>query len=141
MNRHGTIKRKKSLRDYCEAKRKREHEKTPVLKRKTSFAAKPRKALKKVSSARQRENATYLRNRVDFLRRFPICVACLTRGISPTPSCQVHHARGRVHRLLLDERFWIAVCAECHEWIHDHARTARELGLLAPIAEFNVFPR
>jgi len=43
---------------------------------------------------------------------------------------QIHHKRGRSGELLNDTKHWLAVCATCHRWIHDHPKAAMELGLL-----------
>lgn len=53
----------------------------------------------------------------------------------------VHHSRGRIGALLLDERFWIPICRECHVWIHQHPAAARNHGLLAPVGQWNVRPK
>lgn len=42
---------------------------------------------------------------------------------------QVHHRRGRVGALLLDERYWSAMCAECHLHITVNPALAYELGI------------
>jgi len=42
---------------------------------------------------------------------------------------QVHHAKGRMGNLLMDERYWIPVSAAGHRWVHAHPLEARELGL------------
>ena len=42
---------------------------------------------------------------------------------------QVHHAKGRRGALLMDERYWVAVSAPGHQWVHAHPLEARELGL------------
>lgn len=158
------IQRKKSLRQYSLEKRQREGR--PIFDRKQPYTAPtrkpavgrgkalqaqkqptkrapapPRKALRRQSKRMAREMDAYHGQRAVFLQRYPICAACLTRGINPAPAVQIHHARGRIGKLLRDERFWIGTCAECHDWIHQNARAARELGLLAPASEFNVYPR
>lgn len=43
---------------------------------------------------------------------------------------EVHHRNGRTNDKLNDERFWLAVCRENHEWIHNHASAARAKGYL-----------
>jgi hypothetical protein len=48
------------------------------------------------------------------------CVIC------EHPDIEVHHQRGRLGSLLLDQRFWIPVCARHHRWIHDHPDKARQ---------------
>lgn len=40
----------------------------------------------------------------------------------------VHHMRGRLGSNLMDERYWIAVCRNCHRWIEEHPKAAKKLG-------------
>jgi hypothetical protein len=44
---------------------------------------------------------------------------------------EVHHRRGRVGRLLLDDRHWMPVSKSGHRWIHKHPNLARERQWLA----------
>lgn len=53
---------------------------------------------------------------------------------------QVHHKRGRIATLLLDKRFWIAVSAEGHDFIHNNVSKAMKLGLLAAKGYWNEAP-
>ncbi len=39
---------------------------------------------------------------------------------------QCHHQRGRIGSLLMDERFWIPICAEGHAWIDANREEARK---------------
>lgn len=50
----------------------------------------------------------------------------------------VHHTRGRVGSLLLDERFWRAVSRKGHDWIGNNMAEARKLGLLCEVGQWNV---
>lgn len=153
------LKRKKSLRDYCRDKAIRECAKTPQEWPKRTSAlgrqpklqshaggqkrvkALPKKALRRQSKRMADEMSAYYGQRNIFLERYPVCAACLIRGISPAPSSQVHHFRGRQGRLLRDERWWIAICGPCHDFVHSHPRDARRLGLLSSATEFNTMPR
>ena len=38
---------------------------------------------------------------------------------------EIHHYKGRVGSLLLDERFWLLVSRWGHRWIHDNPEKAR----------------
>jgi hypothetical protein len=42
---------------------------------------------------------------------------------------EVHHRKGRVGPLLLDERFWSALCKPCHAWVTGHPERSYELGI------------
>lgn len=54
---------------------------------------------------------------------------------------EVHHTRGRMGPLLLDERFWIAVSADGHNWIHSHPAAARERGWICGHGKWNQVPK
>jgi len=43
---------------------------------------------------------------------------------------QIHHMKGREGARLNDTRYWLAVCAQCHDWIHAHPKEARRIGVL-----------
>ena len=43
-------------------------------------------------------------------------------------STDVHHKRGR-GKYHLDERTFLAVCRNCHRWIEEHPKEAKQLGL------------
>ena len=53
---------------------------------------------------------------------------------------EVHHRRGRVGALLLDERFWLAVSKEGHRFIHANIHAARLAGFICRPGEWNVPP-
>ena len=59
-----------------------------------------------------------------FVAAHPFCARC------GRPSRDRHHAAGRRGSNRTDESTWIAVCRECHDWIHAHPAEAREAGLL-----------
>jgi hypothetical protein len=42
---------------------------------------------------------------------------------------EVHHAKGRIGALLLDERFWVPLCSAGHQWVTEHPIEAQRLGL------------
>lgn len=74
---------------------------------------KPVKGLKrtpvnKVSTKRAFENGRYSVERLAFLEKNPLCVAC---GDLAT---EVHHAAGRENHLLMEKQYWKAVCHGCH---------------------------
>jgi hypothetical protein len=47
---------------------------------------------------------------------------------SISKSLTIHHSRGR-GKYLLDETSWIPLCAECHRWVEEHPKEAKEIGL------------
>ena len=78
---------------------------------------------------------------IEWKKANPWCQACPKlrprKKILRTTSC--HHIRGRVGRLLLDERWWLPVCNVCHREIHLWPAIARGLDLLAGAGKWNVF--
>ena len=72
--------------------------------------------------------AEYSTKRKVFLTKNPMCQAHLV-GICTTYSSDVHHAAGRVGDLLLDQRYWKALCRACHSYVELHPTEAKELGL------------
>jgi len=54
---------------------------------------------------------------------------------------EVHHSRGRIHGLLNDKRYWVALCKHCHDFVHRHPQAAREAGLLCQPGEWNKVDR
>ena len=79
-----------------------------------------------MSPKRAAENRIYLKRRAEFLESHPWCEF---PDVCGQPASEIHHRRGRVGALFLDERYWSAVCAPCHRWITEHPREAIELGI------------
>lgn len=93
-----------------------------------------RTQLRRVSPKRARENREYAKERDAWLNG-RACQHCVGTYV-----VELHHYRGRIGRLLRDQRFWIALCTECHTHVHNRPEWARRVGLLAPVNEWNVFP-
>lgn len=85
---------------------------------------KPRQRIKPASAKRTRENAEYTKLRREFLAAHPACLVC--RG----PASEIHHARGRQGKRLLDVEFFRQLCSGCHRRVHDNPAWATERGLL-----------
>lgn len=93
---------------------------TPLLRR---------SQLSPVSARRRRDLATYSKLRVDYLRRQPVCECCTRRSAS-----DIHHKAGRTGGNYLKVATWMAVCRECHDYIHRFPKLARALGYLTGAA-------
>lgn len=98
---------------------------------------KQRKPIPQFSKKRAVENAKYTAQRIVFMGK-PDNQICPING---TQTTDVHHVMKRIGfadswariqniPLLLDERFWLAVSREGHNWIHDNPKEAKELGYL-----------
>lgn len=117
--------------------------KRPTVAKLGHKATAKRKPLKKQSRARAREMRIYHEERRDWLAlpEHAACAICLCLGQSPRPATEVHHSRGRVGRLLRDQRFWVASCRSCRDVPHERPNWAREVGILSSAADWNTFPR
>lgn len=102
--------------------------------------------IKRRTTKRAKDERTY-NARVKVWLTLPenrICKACpqlLVENSEPAPAAQNHHRYGRKRELLMDERFWLPVCAPCHDHIHRSPALSRELGLLAPLGQWNQMPK
>jgi len=84
-----------------------------------------RTRLKAVSDKRKAQMREYWKLRKQFLATHRLCQAC-----GKALSREVHHKRGRYGLRLLDAKFWLAVCWNCHADIHEYPKLARERGYL-----------
>ncbi len=87
------------------------------------------KSLKRIRrvSTNMRKLKTYYRElRDEFLAAHNVCEV---HGDKCAPT-EIHHKRGRTSTLLIDARFFAAVCSGGHAWIHDRIEDARADGLM-----------
>lgn len=85
-------------------------------------AAKPPKAIPKMSVKLKTELSKYSKLRLAFLIANPVCQVCKQRE-----STDVHHQKGRGKWLLI-VRTWLAVCRICHTWIELNPDAAKKKG-------------
>ena len=88
--------------------------------------------LKRQSAKRKHEAFLYRSLAKFYLLRHPYCEMPSESG---APTCmrravQIHHMHGRTGTLLCDVSFWLAVCRECHDYIHQNGKEARKRGVL-----------
>lgn len=88
-----------------------------------SKAKKPKK-IKPVSEKRKAENLVYSELRRVFLNR-PENKVCPITG---QPTTDVHHRKGRIGKLLLDTKYWLAVSREGHQKIEENPEWAYAMG-------------
>lgn len=82
--------------------------------------------LRQRSSKQSRIIRLYNSLRIDFMVQHPKC------AVFPNKSSEsIHHVRGRISTLLIDQRFWLATSLIGHRWIDEHRDEARKLGFLA----------
>lgn len=111
-----------------------------TLKRQPKPAKPPRKRIKAQSKRGKSRMAAYKELRAAWLlldgHRY--CEACWQIEWNyPRPATDVHHLRGRAGSLLLNRRYWLAVCRPCHQWIGANPAKAREYRLIAPVGQWN----
>lgn len=103
---------------------------------------KPKKKIRRFTSKREALKRIYAIRRRDFLIEHPWCAW----GLKQNPpvrirSEEIHHTRGRIGRLLTEEKYWLAVSAAGHDWIHNNMDAARRLGLLCQKGQWNLMPK
>jgi hypothetical protein len=86
-----------------------------------------RKSVSKVSSKRQKQLATYSKERIHFLDHHHVCQANLV-GCTGFAT-EVHHQQGKENELLLEQDKWLAICRPCHTWITENSGAAICMGL------------
>lgn len=86
------------------------------------------------SPKRAAQHRAYTAARDAFMREHPNCQRC------GGTAHDLHHRRGRQGKLLKDRRFFMAVCRECHDWIHANPAEARATGFLASSHDWNRSP-
>lgn len=84
----------------------------------------PRKKINPISEKRKSEKEIYDEKREQFL----LTRWCAYHGHGCIPTT-VHHAKGRIGTLYLDERYWKALCMPAHEWVEKNPDKAKDLGL------------
>ena len=79
------------------------------------------------SVKRAKQERQYAIDRKKYLEVNNLCgaeIECLVGQ-----STEVHHMKGRIGDLLLNQEFWLPVCRLCHDWIENHPKEAKEKGL------------
>ena len=97
-----------------------------VFTKKVLSTPKPRKPINKKSERRTKEEREYSKLRKEFLETKMICEV---EGCS-NQSCDVHHKKHRSGSLYLDVTYFMAVCRDCHTYIHENPDESYEKGYL-----------
>jgi hypothetical protein len=83
-----------------------------------------------VSSKRKKKDAEYSKLRERFLTENPLCMVKVNGcGHGAT---DVHHTRSGSDRdaFYLVQSTWLAVCRNCHQYVHEHPEESRIMGWL-----------
>ena len=83
--------------------------------------------IRSVSKKESARKGKYEAKRRPYLEKHPRC------EVNAVPECtrvsvDVHHMKGKIGDLLLDERWWMPTCRFCHGYIEDHPAEARQRG-------------
>lgn len=113
-----------------------------------------KKPIRKVSQKRAPQLRQYTKDRLDFLEKNPWCQIYIRRfNIDPAEvrehngaykvmnlgtaywkmvplATDIHHVRGRVGLMLLDQKYWMSACREQHDWAHANGKQARLQGII-----------
>lgn len=86
------------------------------------------------------QRTLYSVRRREYLGIYPRCAV-----FPALRATQIHHSRGRLGPLLLDQRFWIPVSMAGHQWIDSHREEARKrewmgIPLLCARGNWNALP-
>ena len=84
-----------------------------------------KKPMRLQSSKIMKLNAAYSVLREQFLKNHPCCQARIP-GCSMVAT-DIHHKKGRVGKLFLDDSEFLAVCRMCHTWIENNPAEAKLL--------------
>lgn len=117
--------------------------------RKIAVYGNSHRPLKRQSKGLRAETAKYRKLSTTFLSdpANRLCICCFLRreklgeNILQRKATEVHHWAGRIGRLLCYVPFFKAFCFFCRTWPHEHPVIARQLGLISPPKDWNVFPR
>lgn len=87
------------------------------------------KPLRRKSEKTAARDAEYSTRRYDFLCRHAWCLGGKLLGLRGCTkwATDVHHTKGRVGSLMLDERHWAQMCRTCHQWVTEHPADNRRL--------------
>ncbi len=68
-----------------------------------------------------------MRVRSEYLNKHPNCEA-KRPSICCFDATEIHHKKGRIGDNLTDSNYFLAVCRNCHNWIEDNPKMAKEFG-------------
>ena len=85
---------------------------------------KRKRQMRRISKKRARLNRQYLKHRDEYLKAHPICEKCKLVRAS-----DIHHRKGKLGKLLCAAEWFLSVCRDCHQWIHNNPEDSYELGL------------
>ena len=99
--------------------------KVPTIKNKRTPIKPSNKPIRKKSSKMTALDTVYIALRKQYLEKYPMCCARLSK--CSLFSSDIHHkkGRGKYHN---DPTTWLSVCRTCHDWIETHPTESIQLG-------------
>jgi len=91
-----------------------------------TFKPTKKKPLSPRSSKKEKLDVVYSILRKNYLSNHPMCEARFE--VCSFDASDIHHKKGRVGDLYLNDTEFMSVCRECHRYIHDNPKLAKELG-------------
>jgi hypothetical protein len=82
------------------------------------------KQINKVSNKRKDQEKVYKKAREEYLTNNARCERC------NNPATEIHHKNGRNGKRLYDNRFFMSICRDCHQYVHNNPKESREKGWL-----------
>ena len=86
-----------------------------------------RKSIAPRSPKRTKQENKYNKRAKEWKEEHPNCTVNIP-GRCQHVTHDVHHMMGKENDLLLDERYWKAICRNCHTYITEHSAEAIEMG-------------
>ena len=88
----------------------------------------PKSKIKPVSEKRSKELTIYHSLKESWLSRPENRYCAVKTGDCLGQATEVHHKKGRENLLLLDQKYWLPICRNCHRFITDNSRWAINAG-------------
>ncbi len=83
-------------------------------------------AIKKVANSRKEAEKQYRQKAKKFRQEHPLCE--IKSSVCTRKTQGVHHVKGRLGDLLLDEKYWKGACNACNSYVESHPVWAIENG-------------
>ncbi len=95
--------------------------------------------MNRISNRKRERDEKYLAIRKGFLQARSKCEVCpiLRPTSKPNRATDIHHKNGKAGELYFQIHLFIPSCRRCHQWIGDHPKEARELGLIGELGTWN----
>lgn len=103
-----------------------------ALRKPIKKAKSPRTKIRRRTKSRSKDEAIY-RKRVKDRLEGEYCDFLTCYQLA----AEVHHKFGRKNKLLLWEQGWILLCSRHHTFVHNNPDSARKMGLLCEVGQFN----